>query len=134
MHHYSRFGLSLAAAALLLAGCSSGSPSTDGAPTSAAESAAAETTPAETASKDSMTVGVFSQFTDMDPATNGELVNSYVLHHMYATMFRTDKEGQPQKELCTDYTVSEDGLTHTFKIREDAVWSDGTPLTANDFV
>ncbi|MDO5121514.1 MAG: peptide ABC transporter substrate-binding protein [Erysipelotrichaceae bacterium] len=136
MLQHSRFGLGLAAAALLLTGCSSGSPSTDGGSATAApaDSAAAETTPAETASKDTMTVAVFSQFTDMDPATNGELVNSYVLHHMYATMFRTDKDGQPQKELCTDYEVSEDGLTHTFKLREDAVWSDGTPLTANDFV
>lgn len=31
-------------------------------------------------------------------------------------------------------TVSEDGLTYTFKIREDAKWSDGEPVTAHDFV
>jgi peptide/nickel transport system substrate-binding protein len=30
--------------------------------------------------------------------------------------------------------VSEDGKTITFKIREGAVWSDGTPITADDFV
>ncbi len=29
-------------------------------------------------------------------------------------------------------TMSEDGLTYTFKMREDIVWSDGTPLTAKD--
>ena len=32
------------------------------------------------------------------------------------------------------YTVSEDGLVYTFKIRDDANWSDGTPVTAHDFV
>jgi oligopeptide transport system substrate-binding protein len=31
-------------------------------------------------------------------------------------------------------TISEDGLTYTFKIREDAKWSDGVPVTADDFV
>ena len=29
--------------------------------------------------------------------------------------------------------ISEDGLTYTFKLREDAAWSDGTKLTAEDF-
>jgi len=32
------------------------------------------------------------------------------------------------------WSVSEDGLTWTFKLREGQVWSDGTPVTANDFV
>ena len=31
-------------------------------------------------------------------------------------------------------TISEDGLTYTFTIREDAKWSDGVPVTADDFV
>ena len=31
-------------------------------------------------------------------------------------------------------TVSEDGLVYTFHLREDAKWSNGEPVTANDFV
>lgn len=31
-------------------------------------------------------------------------------------------------------TVSEDGLTYTFTIRDDADWSNGDPVTAQDFV
>jgi peptide/nickel transport system substrate-binding protein len=34
--------------------------------------------------------------------------------------------------LATDYTVSEDGLVYTFTLRQDAMWNDGTPITAND--
>ncbi|MDX1995989.1 MAG: ABC transporter substrate-binding protein [bacterium] len=34
----------------------------------------------------------------------------------------------------TEWTVSEDGLTYTFTIREDAVWSDGTPITSDDMI
>jgi len=32
------------------------------------------------------------------------------------------------------YEVSEDGLTYTFHLRDDICWSDGEPVTANDFV
>jgi oligopeptide transport system substrate-binding protein len=32
------------------------------------------------------------------------------------------------------YTVSEDGLTYTFTLRDGIVWSDGQPVTASDFV
>src|SRR5690606_29450122 len=34
---------------------------------------------------------------------------------------------------ASDYTVSDDGLVYTFTIRDDAVWSDGEPVTAQDF-
>jgi peptide/nickel transport system substrate-binding protein len=36
--------------------------------------------------------------------------------------------------LATDWTVSEDGLTYTFTLRQDLNWSDGTPVTAQDLV
>ncbi len=37
-------------------------------------------------------------------------------------------------DLATECTVSEDGMTYTFKIREDAKSINGEPLTAHDFV
>ena len=35
--------------------------------------------------------------------------------------------------MAESYTIGEDGLSFTFKLRETIEWSDGTPLTANDF-
>lgn len=35
--------------------------------------------------------------------------------------------------LATGWSVSDDGLTYTFTLRDDVVWSDGTPVTANDY-
>lgn len=35
--------------------------------------------------------------------------------------------------LATGWTVSDDGLVYTFTLRDDLVWSDGTPVTANDY-
>ncbi|MCK9171331.1 MAG: ABC transporter substrate-binding protein, partial [Treponema sp.] len=43
-------------------------------------------------------------------------------------------DGSVTNALCSDETVSSDGLTYTFKIRDDAKWSNGEPVTADDFV
>lgn len=40
--------------------------------------------------------------------------------------------GLPTNTGLTTWTISEDGLTYTFTIRDDANWSDGTPISAND--
>jgi peptide/nickel transport system substrate-binding protein len=42
--------------------------------------------------------------------------------------------GEPTvvQSLAADWTVSEDGLTYTFTLRDDAVWSDGEPITSED--
>ena len=40
--------------------------------------------------------------------------------------------GSIEPELATDWEVSEDGLVWTFNMRDDAVWTDGTPVTAHD--
>jgi ABC-type transport system substrate-binding protein len=47
---------------------------------------------------------------------------------------RPDKNFVPQPSLCTEWSVSEDGLTWTFKMDPSRVWSDDTPITANDMV
>ncbi len=35
--------------------------------------------------------------------------------------------------MAESYTISEDGLTFTFNLRQEMIWSDGEPITANDF-
>jgi len=47
---------------------------------------------------------------------------------------RPDKEFQPQPSGCESWDVSDDGLTWTFHLPKDKVWSDGTPVTADDWV
>lgn len=41
---------------------------------------------------------------------------------------------EPIPAMADSWTVSEDALTYTFHIRENAVWSNGDPVTADDFV
>ena len=82
---------------------------------------------------DVLKVGAGSQFTTLDPALNTEVVNNYAIRHMYSGLFRADEDNNAIPELCESYTVSDDGLVYTFKLRE-ATWSDGVAITAGDFV
>ncbi len=52
---------------------------------------------------------------------------------MFIGLFTEDAFGQPVPGMAEDWSVSEDGLTWTFTLRE-ASWSDGVPVTAGDFV
>lgn len=49
-----------------------------------------------------------------------------------STLLKRDENLDIVNDLATDYRVSEDGLTWTVTIRDDAVFSDGEPLTASD--
>lgn len=48
-------------------------------------------------------------------------------------LIRLDADGNPQPALAESWTVSDDGLTYTFTLRDGITWSDGTPITAKDF-
>jgi oligopeptide transport system substrate-binding protein len=41
---------------------------------------------------------------------------------------------EPRPGVAESWTVSEDGLTYAFRLREGVKWSDGSPMTAEDFV
>ena len=49
-------------------------------------------------------------------------------------LMQMDADGQAVNAIAESYDISEDGLTYTFHLRADANWSNGEPVTANDFV
>ena len=49
-------------------------------------------------------------------------------------LYTLDADGNAIPAIAKSYDVSEDGLVYTFHLREDAKWSNGDPVTANDFV
>lgn len=54
---------------------------------------------------------------------------------IHATLIRLNRAtGQLEPRLAREWTSSTDGLTWTFKLREDVLFSDGTPFTAADVV
>lgn len=56
------------------------------------------------------------------------------MHAVIDGLMKTDKKGNIVNGVASSSEVSDDGLTHTYKIRKDAKWVNGDPVTANDFV
>lgn len=53
---------------------------------------------------------------------------------VYSGLVKLDAKGAIVPDLARKYTVSPDGLTYTFALREDVVWHDGQPFTSQDVV
>lgn len=51
---------------------------------------------------------------------------------IYSGLLRVDQDGNYIGDLAESYEISEDGTSYTFKIRENAVWHDGIPVTSED--
>lgn len=70
----------------------------------------------------------------MDPSLATDESSFIYLGATMEGLYRLDKDTQPSTGIATEHSVSDDGLTWTFTLREDAKWSNGDPVTANDFV
>ncbi len=70
----------------------------------------------------------------IDPALNSAVDGGNMLLHAFECLLIVDQDGQLAPGQAESWETSEDGLTWTFHLREGLKWSDGTPLTANDFV
>lgn len=70
----------------------------------------------------------------IDPALNSAVDGATLIIHAFEGLYTLDKNGVPIPGQAEKVDISEDGLTYTFTLREGLTWSDGTPLTAEDFV
>lgn len=68
----------------------------------------------------------------LDPAFIAGAGDVQLLLQLYAGLTRLDETGEPYPSLAEGWTISEDGLTYEFAIRDDLEFSDGTPLVASD--
>lgn len=129
---------------MALTGCGANSESTTEG--TADQSTASETT-AEKSSEDGqdttsssdeekvLRLNLHSNPPDMDPQTTADTQSSEVLNEMLEGLARMQEGGviEEGSGLAESWEISEDGLVYTFKLR-DALWSDGTAITAEDFV
>lgn len=70
----------------------------------------------------------------IDPALNSTVDGSIYIQHAFEGLATRDKENKIIPGVAESWDISEDGLTYTFHIRENAKWSDGKKITAEDFV
>lgn len=69
----------------------------------------------------------------LDPALNSAVDGGNMLITLFETLLIIDQDNKVQPGQAESYTVSPDGLTWTFTMRDGLKWSDGTELNAKDF-
>lgn len=83
---------------------------------------------------DELAVNVGSEPATIDPALNSAVDGATMLVHAFEGLMTLDKNSKPVEGQAAKVEISDDGLTYTFKLRDNLKWSDGQPLVAEDFV
>ena len=71
---------------------------------------------------------------NLDSSDADDQCSLRAIHAVIDGLMKTDKKGNITYGIAKSEEVSEDGLTHTYKLRKDAKWVNGDSVTANDFV
>lgn len=77
---------------------------------------------------------IVSSTSNLDPQFATDDTAQLIIYNTFEGLFRQDETGTLVPAVAKRYDVSQDGLTYTFYLNETAKWSDGSPLTAQDFV
>ncbi len=136
--------LTASAMALGLAGCGSSAyetqttaAATESAADAAESTAAGETEAAEAsgeASAEDLKIMLETPVESLDPQQSTDGTSFEVIADYTDGLTQMDPDGQAIPAIAESWETSEDGLTWTFHLREDAKWSNGDPVTAKDFV
>lgn len=83
-----------------------------------------------------LVIGTDINVDHMDPARAFTFTSGWIHRELYNTLLQLPAVGLTPLELdvATGYEVSDDGLSYTFTIRDDVVFSDGSAMTADDVV
>ncbi|GGF17670.1 peptide ABC transporter substrate-binding protein [Halobacillus andaensis] len=114
--------------ALFLAACSGGDESESSGESDGGDSSG------ESSAEQEITVTAKSEISSMDPSLITDTVGFQWAGETLEGLYRLDEEGNLSEGIAVDSSVSDDGLTWTFDLRDDAEWSNGDPVTAEDFV
>ena len=88
-----------------------------------------------TAANQTMTIAWGAEPPSLDPGLATDTTSSNVLLNIMDPLVRLDpKTNEAVPSLAESWDVSEDGKTVTYHLRQDGKWTNGDPVTANDFV
>lgn len=123
--------------ALLAAGCtpvtSSGENGSE--PRTLEDNFGTEADPATAQQGGELVFGLSAEGDALDPTVSTSLVNQHVFASMCASLYDYAEDGSAVPHLATDLPqISADETVYTIQLRDDAVFSDGEPMTADDVV
>jgi peptide/nickel transport system substrate-binding protein len=87
--------------------------------------------PAKTGPKQ-LTIGMWSSPESFNSITNKTSYGSLIISLIYPSLYTMNDKLEYEPRLAESYTMSPDQKVFTFKIRKDAKWTDGKPITAED--
>ena len=70
----------------------------------------------------------------LDPGITNNSFAAPFLFNLFEGLITYDKDNNIIPALAESWTISDDGTVYTFRLRQGLKWSDGSPLTAHDFV
>ena len=118
-----------------LAACGTDSGS---AATSAAAAGSGDETTAGSSASDGdpkiLNIMVEIEVESLDPQEATDGTSFEVMANYTDGLTQMDADGAAVPAIAEKWDISDDGTVYTFHLREDAKWSNGTPVTANDFV
>ena len=88
----------------------------------------------ELADNQAYTYRMLDSVKSLDPQLISSVEDSDVARGLFEGLFNEDGDGNLVTAGAVSFTVSDDKLTYTFKLRPESKWSDGTPVTAADYV
>ena len=83
---------------------------------------------------DTLRLNLASEPDYLDPALNSSVDGACLAANSFSGLYTYNADGEPTPACADSYEVTEDGLTYTVKLKEGLKWSDGSDLTAEDFV
>lgn len=101
--------------------------------TATSEAATAEAATDATATGSGFTVQLGPNPETLDPALNSAVDGANTIITIFEPLLLIDENNEIIPGQAESYTVSDDGLTWTFTMRDGLKWSDGSDLTAKDF-
>ena len=81
----------------------------------------------------SITINLYDTIRDLNSTTTTDSVSTDLLLNLMDGLYRLDENTQPQPAIAEGVEISDDQLNYTFTIRDGVQWSDGSPVTAQDF-
>jgi oligopeptide transport system substrate-binding protein len=78
-------------------------------------------------------VNISTEPPTLDPGKMTDSTSSNILTMLFDTLVRKDLDQELVPSLAQKIDISEDGTQYTFTLRKNALWSNGEPITANDF-
>ncbi|MGK0321859.1 MAG: oligopeptide transport system substrate-binding protein, partial [Granulosicoccus sp.] len=80
------------------------------------------------------TYRILDEHSSLDPQVVEDVTGSEVVRDLFEGLMSQDSEGNLIPGVATSYDVNDDNTVYTFKLRDNAKWSNGEAVTANDFV